>query len=101
MGKAFVDYTGKKELTFSVLLTGVILGVVWYSSKAVPPIILALGVSCLFLMLLQYLFGKLVQHKIGGITGDTLGALVELSEVMYGFLLYICIHAMEWFVIYC
>lgn len=45
-------------------------------------------------MLLQYLFGKLVQHKIGGITGDTLGALVELSEVMYGFLLYICIHAM-------
>lgn len=101
MGKAFVDYTGKKELTFSVLLTGVILGVVWYSSKAVLPIILALGISCLFLMLFQYLFGKLVQHKIGGITGDTLGALVELSEVMYGFILYICIHTMEWLVIYC
>ncbi|KDE61526.1 adenosylcobinamide-GDP ribazoletransferase [Fusobacterium necrophorum] len=101
MGKSFVDYTGKKELVFSMLLTGSILGVVWYLSKAVFSVIVALGISCLLLMLFQYLFGKLVQHKIGGITGDTLGALVELSEVMYGFFLYICIYATEWLIIYC
>lgn len=99
MGKEFVDYTGKKELAFSVVLTGVLLAILWYFSKALP-LIVALGVSCLILILFQYLFGKLVQHKIGGITGDTLGALVELSEVMYGFILYVCINAMDWIIFY-
>lgn len=36
-----------------------------------------------------YLFNKFIQYKIGGITGDTLGAVIELSEVII--LITICI----------
>jgi len=40
-------------------------------------------------MLLGFIFAKLMTRKIGGVTGDTLGAVVELSEVLVLFLLYI------------
>ena len=33
-------------------------------------------------MILGYLFAKLMTRKIGGITGDTLGAVVEISEII-------------------
>ncbi len=36
-----------------------------------------------------YLFGKIVTRKIGGITGDTLGATIELTEIVT--LLTVCI----------
>ncbi|MGL4905056.1 MAG: adenosylcobinamide-GDP ribazoletransferase, partial [Cetobacterium sp.] len=36
-----------------------------------------------------FLFGKLMTRKIGGVTGDTLGALLELSSVLSLVLLYL------------
>ncbi|MGL4970422.1 MAG: adenosylcobinamide-GDP ribazoletransferase, partial [Cetobacterium sp.] len=36
-----------------------------------------------------FFFGKLMTRKIGGITGDTLGALLELSSVLSLVLMYI------------
>ena len=39
-------------------------------------------------MILGYIFAKLMTRKIGGITGDTLGAVVEISEVVAIFLIY-------------
>ena len=41
------------------------------------------------LMVLGYVFAKLMTRKIGGITGDTLGAVVELSEILVILMLYI------------
>ena len=39
------------------------------------------------LALFAYAFSKLIERKIGGITGDTLGALLEISGLVYIFLL--------------
>ena len=38
-------------------------------------------------MVLGLYFSKLMERKIGGITGDTLGAILELSEIiiLFGF----------------
>ena len=40
-------------------------------------------------MLLGFFYAKLMTRKIGGITGDTLGAVVELSEIIAMFVIYI------------
>ena len=41
------------------------------------------------IMLLGFFYAKLMTRKIGGITGDTLGAVVELSEIIAMFVIYI------------
>ena len=38
-------------------------------------------------ILFAFAFSKLMERKIGGITGDTLGALLEISSLVYIFLL--------------
>jgi len=44
-------------------------------------------VIVLLLGIFAYAFSKLIERKIGGITGDTLGALLEISSLVYIFLL--------------
>lgn len=90
MGKTFVDHTGKKDFLVSFLLTAVICTGLWSFVKIVP-VLFAFALSTLLLLVAQYLFGRVVVHRIGGITGDTLGAVVVLSEVVYGLLVYICL----------
>ncbi|MEG1364599.1 MAG: adenosylcobinamide-GDP ribazoletransferase, partial [Cetobacterium sp.] len=41
------------------------------------------------IMILGVYFAKLMTRKIGGITGDTLGAVLELSSVITLFLMYV------------
>ena len=51
--------------------------------KSILAIVIIIGLLGLF----AYAFSKLIERKIGGITGDTLGALLEISSLVYIFLL--------------
>ena len=51
--------------------------------------ILVIVVIVALLALFAYAFSKLIERKIGGITGDTLGALLEISSLVYIFLILI------------
>ena len=73
MAKAIVEYTNKKEVAFSVILTFVIS--FFLIGMETFPVIIICG-------LLGVFFVKLMERKIEGVTGDTLGAVLELTSLM-------------------
>ena len=84
MAKDFVEQTDYKGFLISFLITmGYAYAVLTYfkldiSIIAIVPIMAILG----------YYFARLMTRKIGGVTGDTLGAVLELTQVVMLFLLY-------------
>ncbi|MFR1676535.1 MAG: adenosylcobinamide-GDP ribazoletransferase, partial [Fusobacterium sp.] len=78
MGKTFVDHTDGLAVLIATIITAIFVGgaaylfVIPYEILIVIPVVMILG----------YLFAKLMTRKIGGITGDTLGAVVEISEII-------------------
>ena len=85
MGKTFVDHTDGTGVLIATVLTAVFTGCVCYVFGLPYQILAVIPV----LMILGYGFAKLITRKIGGITGDTLGAVLELSEIIAIFLIYI------------
>jgi adenosylcobinamide-GDP ribazoletransferase len=85
MGKTFVDNTNGTGVIIATILT-LIYGALVCNLFLIPYAIL---VIVPILMVLGYVFAKLMTRKIGGITGDTLGAVVELSEILVILMLYI------------
>ncbi|WP_150153930.1 adenosylcobinamide-GDP ribazoletransferase [Fusobacterium nucleatum] len=98
MGKTFVDNTktcgfivatvitllytvGMLFMPF-ILFTNYLLPI-QFIMKSILAIVIIIGLLGLF----AYAFSKLIERKIGGITGDTLGALLEISSLVYIFLL--------------
>ena len=97
MGKTFVDNTKIDGLVVATTLTllytiGLLLmpSVFYYDYSSLKymmqPIFLIIVIVALS-GLFAYAFSKLIERKIGGITGDTLGALLEISSLVYIFLL--------------
>ena len=84
MAKDFVEQTDYKGFLISFLITmGYAYAVLTYfklniSIISIVPIMAILG----------YYFARLMTRKIGGVTGDTLGAVLELTQVVMLFLLY-------------
>lgn len=86
MGKTFVDNTDGMGLGISYLTVTVFLYLV--SSYFNLPFI-SLFIILNIMTAIGFFFGKLITKKIGGITGDTLGALLELSSVLSLVLMYV------------
>ncbi len=78
LGKPFTDYVGLKEFGFATIIT-VLIGWVLFSfgQLSYKGIILILIVYLANLYLL-----RIIKKRIGGITGDILGALCEITEVL-------------------
>lgn len=80
MGKLFMDYVGWREIIFASL-TMAVVGILLFKLYFLPLVII--GIAIVLLML------KYCQKKIGGISGDVLGAINEIVEVFI--LLSVCI----------
>ena len=95
MGKTFVDNTKASGVIIALLITVVYSSAILYYitfPHALPSdlVIRKLGVNLLIIAILglfAFSFSKLIERKIGGITGDTLGALLEISSLVYLFLI--------------
>lgn len=88
MAKDFVELTTRQGGTFAILSSLIFLfllqGIVY---PILNPIHLVNVVFIVYVLGLY--FAKLMERKIGGITGDTLGAVLELSELIFLIGLYI------------
>ena len=97
MGKTFVDNTKTCGLIVAAIITLLYtIGMLFmpfilftnyslsiqFMIRSILIIIIIIGLLALF----AYAFSKLIERKIGGITGDTLGALLEISGLVYIFL---------------
>ena len=98
MGKTFVDNTKTCGLIVAAIITilyttgMVFMPFILFTNYSLPMqfIIKTIFIIVLIVLLLgifAYAFSKLIERKIGGITGDTLGALLEISSLLYIFLL--------------
>lgn len=84
LGKSFVDYCGIKEVIMGLALffTGsyLIAGVTGLFTAVFP-------------VLTAFLLTKLFSRKIGGVTGDILGAVCELNQTVYLIAAYIILRS--------
>ena len=98
MGKTFVDNTKTCGLIVAAIITilyttgMVFMPFILFTNYSLPiqfiiKTIFIIVVIVLLLGIFAYAFSKLIERKIGGITGDTLGALLEISSLVYIFLL--------------
>ena len=53
--------------------------------------VLIIAIIVGLLAFFAFAFSKLIERKIGGITGDTLGALLEISSLVYIFFIFLVI----------
>ncbi len=84
MGKTFVDHTDGVAVSIATIITAIFVGGAAYLFAIPYEILIVIPV----VMILGYLFAKLMTRKIGGVTGDTLGAVLELTQIVTLFLIY-------------
>lgn len=74
LGKSFIDYCGKKELIAGLILYFAIFfaagGLNWLLASVLPPVTAFAAV-------------KLLGRRIGGATGDILGAVCEINQTLF------------------
>ncbi len=79
----YVNRTGPVQAVTATLVSlGIVTGILFMGG--VPPILLPWMVLVLHLppILLAILFAAYVKKRLGGITGDTIGASIELAELL-------------------
>ena len=84
MGKLFMDYVGWREVIFASL-TMFVIGIPLFRLYLLPLVMVGIGIVLLIL--------KYCQKRIGGISGDILGAINEIVEV--SILLTLCIFGIK------
>lgn len=80
MGKAFIENCGASEAIFAIIFS-YIIAFVFVKFQA----LLILTITYLIVIILT----KKIKVKIGGMTGDTIGFIIELSQGIFIFILYL------------
>ncbi|MEW6067678.1 MAG: adenosylcobinamide-GDP ribazoletransferase [Nitrospirota bacterium] len=82
LGKIFIENTGFKELLIaSIFMVGFLLIAIYISSLSDYFIFLLFSL-CVF-YILSFLMIKFFENKFGGLTGDTLGTINEITEIIF------------------
>lgn len=90
MGNIFIGKVSTKRLLGSTaLLMGNGLGIIYFFEGGYIPFLLGFIINIVGLIILNKLFVRSVYQKIDGITGDILGCICELGELMYLLLFYV------------
>lgn len=74
LGKSFIDYCGIKELIIAAVMSIII----FFAFRGFQGIFI-----CLLMFLSAVLLVKFLGRKIGGATGDILGAVCELNQTIF------------------
>jgi adenosylcobinamide-GDP ribazoletransferase len=74
LGKSFIDVCGWKEIVMGVLVGGII----FFAAAGVKGLVLT-GIAAISALVLVKFFSR----KIGGATGDILGAVCELNQTVF------------------
>jgi len=86
LGKIFIDHTDMREFMISSVITALImlLGLLFYPDVSFASLLLG---KLLAFMAIVFVFCLLAmgyfQKKFGGLTGDNLGAISEISEILF------------------
>jgi adenosylcobinamide-GDP ribazoletransferase len=80
LGKSFIECCGFKEVIFGTL----IYSVIFYAVKGLSGLALSIVLFITALILVKFL-----SRKIGGATGDILGAVCELNQCIFLIAIYI------------
>ncbi|EOD00388.1 adenosylcobinamide-GDP ribazoletransferase [Caldisalinibacter kiritimatiensis] len=81
MGKGFIENCEIKEVFFNLVITGIVALFVFNNY------IFILGILLTFIIIL--LLTNKIKSKIGGMTGDTVGAIIEVSQSIFIFSIYL------------
>lgn len=87
LGKSFIDYCGGKEMFIGAVISFVIFGMVWRLKGLIMAFIL---------IITAWVITKIFTRKLGGATGDILGAVCELNQTSFLLLNYILIFGELW-----
>jgi len=90
LGKAFIENAGVRELLISTVLTLIfsLLAVfIFFNRPDLAHVISSLPALYIFSLIAVWLSGR----RFGGMTGDTFGAVSELSEILFLMMAVICL----------
>lgn len=82
MGAAFINNCGIKEVLIGIIFT-FICGFIFDTNFIIIPLGLTLGAVIIIT--------KNIEKKLGGTTGDTIGAVIEISQSLFMFFYYLFI----------
>ncbi|MCX8130525.1 MAG: adenosylcobinamide-GDP ribazoletransferase [Clostridia bacterium] len=80
LGKSFIDYCGLKEIVLGILISSVIF---FGISRMEGLLVLLIPVITAFLLV------RFFSYKVGGATGDILGAVCEIVQVLFLIFIYL------------
>ncbi|MBU1181649.1 MAG: adenosylcobinamide-GDP ribazoletransferase [Pseudomonadota bacterium] len=82
LGKIFIEQTGARELFMATCL---ILGITTAIFLVMSQLIMLLKMIVIFILvyILSFSMSRFFAKKFGGLTGDNLGAITEMSEVIF------------------
>lgn len=81
LGKPFIDYCGIRE---------VLIGLLIYFAIFLAFLDITYGIISIITVLFSFILSKYFSGKVGGVTGDILGAVCELSQVFFLMMVYLC-----------